>query len=226
MTTTLFYVADPMCSWCWGFDPVIQAVRQRLAADVAWRPVMGGLARDSDEPMPSNMRDDIRHHWRSVAERTGACFNWDFWSACEPRRSTYPACRAVLAAARQDAGESRQMGDSMFRAVQRAYYTEARNTSLADTLVELAGEIGLDRQTFTEALRSDAVEAELQADFDQRRRLQATAFPSLVLERGSACTWIARGYTDEQTVLNRLAEASALIQVDAHHSVSQATAGA
>lgn len=24
----LWYFADPMCSWCWGFSPVIEAVRE------------------------------------------------------------------------------------------------------------------------------------------------------------------------------------------------------
>ena len=227
MATTLYYVADPMCSWCWGFAPVVEAARQRLAPGVNWCPVMGGLARDSDEPMPDDMRDYVRHHWQSVADRTGASFNWDFWTRCEPRRSTYPACRAVLTAGGRPALDGdQQMADRMFQAIQRAYYAEARNPSLMSTLVELAGEIGLDQQAFADDVHSETIEVRLQADFDLRRRLQATAFPSLILEKGSTCTWVAGGYTDQQTVLNHLREASVLIEVDAHDAVSQATAGA
>lgn len=210
---TLYYIADPMCSWCWGFAPVVDTVRRHLDEGINWRPVMGGLARDSDEPMPAATRESIRHHWSAVAERTGACFNWAFWEACEPRRSTYPACRAVLAATAIDPVGT--AGDRMFDAIQRAYYTQARNPSLASTLTELASEIGLDAEQFAAQLRSPATEAELQADFDLRRRLQTTAFPSLVLEtstvlEASSRTWIARGYTDEETVLDRLRQHTAL----------------
>ena len=211
--TTLYYVADPMCSWCWGFAPVVEEVRQKLAPEVVWRPVMGGLARDSDEPMPPEMRQYIRHHWQSVAERTGAVFNWEFWSRCQPRRSTYPACRAVLAAGAQsesDDGQRRASESRMFEAIQRAYYTEARNPSLVETPIELAGEIGLDGQAFASDLQAAETESRLQADFDLRRRLQATAFPSLILEHGSTCSWVARGYTERPTVLSRLSELHAL----------------
>jgi len=81
--------------------------------------------------------------------------------------------------------------DRMFEAIQRAYYTEARNPSLVETLIELAGEIGLDGQAFASDLQAAETESRLQADFDLRRRLQATAFPSLILEHGSTCSWVA-----------------------------------
>ena len=27
---TLYYVADPMCSWCWGFQPVLEKVKEAV----------------------------------------------------------------------------------------------------------------------------------------------------------------------------------------------------
>ena len=100
-----------------------------------WVYVMGGLARDSDDPMPEETRAYVQMNWREVTKTTGAEFNWDFWRKCKPRRSTYPACRAVLAAGaqREDAVPE------MFDAIQRAYYREARNPSDIDTLTAVAG---------------------------------------------------------------------------------------
>ena len=138
----LYYIADPMCSWCWGFSPVLESVSGVLPVEIPIRYVMGGLARDSEEPMSDETRSYVQSQWRLVAERTGAEFNWDFWQNCEPRRSTYPACRAVIAA-----GMQRPEGtEAMFNAIQRAYYLEARNPSNAETLAQLAGEAGLDRR--------------------------------------------------------------------------------
>jgi putative protein-disulfide isomerase len=194
----LYYVGDPMCSWCWGFAPVLAQVEENLVDRMELRYVMGGLARDSDEPMPNEMQQYIRHHWESVAARTGAQFNWDFWTQNQPRRSTYPACRAVLAAALQDAGPQ------MFHAIQHAYYLQARNPSLLPTLVELAGELSLDSESFARDIVSPGIEEQLQEDFNLRRRLQATAFPSLILEKNTTCSWIARGYEDAAAVLERL----------------------
>ena len=50
MSARLLYVVDPMCSWCYGFAPVLDAVRGKLRADVSMDLVMGGLAPDSDAP--------------------------------------------------------------------------------------------------------------------------------------------------------------------------------
>ena len=196
--SSLYYVADPMCSWCWGFAPTLRAVSDNLPADTVLRYVMGGLAPDSDEPMPAALRQRVEQAWRAVAKRTGAEFNHDFWIQCQPRRSTYPACRAVLAAALQDAGPA------MFAAIQRAYYLEAHNPSLDNTLVELAGELSLDPIRFADDLISDLVEERLQQDLALARRLQVTGFPSLVLETPAGRTWVARGYDDPDVVVSRL----------------------
>ena len=69
----LYYVADPMCSWCYGFVGEWQRAKKEIGLPV--RLVMGGLAPDSDEPMPDDTREMVRGAWRAVAETAGAEFN-------------------------------------------------------------------------------------------------------------------------------------------------------
>ena len=196
--TELIYVADPMCSWCWGFQPVLEKVLN-VAGDIPVQYVMGGLARDSDEPMSEENRHYIQGQWNLVTETTGANFNWDFWEACEPRRSTYPACRAVIAAGLQ--GRTR----AMFEAIQRAYYQEARNPSDASTLVKIAGEIGLNRECFASDIASESVEGALLDGFNIRRSINANQFPSLIARSlADELTWLTKGYVDSSEVLGRL----------------------
>lgn len=203
----LYYIADPMCSWCWGFTPAIEKIHARFADAVELRYIMGGLARDSDEAMPAEVRRYIQGAWREVEARTGAHFNWDFWEKCQPRRSTYPSCRAVLAASAQ----KKEMGAEMFHRIQRAYYAEARNPSDASTLIELASELGLHSERFASDLASEKIDEALHDDFAQRRRLQANSFPSLVLSRADTSRphWIARGWLSAAEVETALAAALA-----------------
>ena len=42
-----------MCSWCYGFAPILSSIADRLVPGVELRLVMGGLAPDSDEPLPA-----------------------------------------------------------------------------------------------------------------------------------------------------------------------------
>jgi len=210
-TRELAYVADPMCSWCWGFASVLDAVRARLAPDVRLALLLGGLAPDSDEPMPEETRRYVQGAWRAVEARTGARFDWSFWERCAPRRSTWPACRAVLAAARQAADG----GWGMFAAVQRAYYARARDPSDRAELVRLAGEQGLDAERFARELDSPEVVARLAADRARAAELGVRGFPTLLLvetgrDGSGPVHRIAAGFAPAAEVLERLAGLGAL----------------
>ncbi len=197
MTDSLFYVADPMCSWCYGFAP--QWERAKAELPVPARLVMGGLAPDADEPMPDDVRAMGQGAWRAVEQTTGVAFNHDFWENCAPRRSTYPACRAVIAAEQARAGA----GEEMLAAIQRAYYREARNPSDATTLIALAIEIGLEESAFEAALGSSEVRARFDEDLRLAQSLGVRSFPTVVLVRGDRVHGLAQGYDSAERVLAR-----------------------
>ena len=78
MTMELLYFANPMCSWCWGFSPVIQ----RLVESHGSRPrvtlAMGSLARGR-EPMRETDRAHVRGHWEQVRAASGQPFDFAFF---------------------------------------------------------------------------------------------------------------------------------------------------
>lgn len=197
----LYHVHDPMCSWCWGFRRVWDQLRESLPESVNVVNVVGGLAADTYDPMPLEQQKTISGYWSDVSEQTGAQFNFDFWKICQPRRSTYPACRALLAAAIQQAEQA------MIDAIQQAYYLRAMNTSDNSTLITLAEEIGLDAERFAADLISPAIQAELEKNFALRRKIGVYSFPSLVLARGEVFLPITVDYHDYHTSLDVINQA-------------------
>jgi putative protein-disulfide isomerase len=203
MGTTLYYVHDPMCSWCYGFAPALAGLLAGLPPQVRYRRLLGGLAADCAEPMPEAMRVKLQETWRRIEGRIpGTRFNFAFWTHCTPRRSTYPACRAVIAARAQDPA----LDEAMTRAIQRAYYREARNPSDSETLIALAGEIGADRETFAAALDAPATHAALDAEMAMARDLGVTGYPSLVLDCEGSRWPIPVDYTDPAAMLDIIAQ--------------------
>jgi putative protein-disulfide isomerase len=187
-----------MCSWCWGFAPVLDRFMNELPEHIEVRRLVGGLAPDSNVAMPDETREYVQQQWRRIEETIpDRRFNFDFWSKCQPRRSTYPACRAVIAAREQ--GEDNDV--LMTKAIQCAYYEQARNPSDTETLVELAGEIGLDPGIFANALTSQAVEEQLGHEIGYSRALGARGFPSLVLIDGDISRLIRIDYLDSAPML-------------------------
>ncbi len=205
MSPTIYYVVDPMCSWCWGFAPVWREFVSELPESVAVVDLMGGLAPDNEAPMDSAMRQYVQDAWGAVKARTGAEFNFEFWNKCEPKRSTYPACRAVIAAGEQASGARSLMYD----AIQRAYFLEARNPSDAEALECVAGEIGLDRKQFTEDLGSDHINRIFQLELESVAKLGVSGFPTIVVKRESPgeparYDLLTAGFSDIDVLRDRL----------------------
>jgi putative protein-disulfide isomerase len=200
--TTLFYVHDPMCSWCWGFEPTRAVLFEALDGRIAIRRLLGGLAPDSNAPMPEHMRLGLQHTWRRIQQVIpGTQFNFDFWTQCKPRRSTYPACRAVLAARLQ--GE--EFDSRMSHRIQQAYYLEARNPSDDETLIELAGDVGLDIDRFARDLADPATRQKLLAEIQRTRAMGIDSFPSLAVVDGTGrLTHIGLSYTDADAMLAQI----------------------
>lgn len=195
---SLIYVMDPMCSWCWAFSETLDSWLQ-LHSDLNVLWVMGGLAPDSDEPMPEPMRDAIASTWKRIESQTGTTFNHDFWHNNTPRRSTYPSCRAVIAA-----GELHPQGRQlMSKAIQKAYYLDAKNPSDTSTLIECAELIGLDGPKFTDQLNSEDVDATLSSELEFCRTLGVQGFPALLLVNGDEITPLALGYSTLDKVESR-----------------------
>ena len=197
MKNTLIYVHDPMCSWCWGFERVRRQLFETVASDIQVKRLLGGLAPDSDQPMPESMQQMLQQTWGRISQLTGASFNFDFWRNCKPRRSTYPSNRAVIAAREQ----GMKYDQAMTSRIQQAYYQEARNPSDNDTLVELAAEIGLDADQFATRLVSSDIEQKLQEEIRQSRSIGVDSFPSLVVESRGNLRHVQVNYTNLDAML-------------------------
>jgi len=194
----LYYVHDPMCSWCWAFQPAWKALRSLLPGTIGVRYLLGGLAPDSDTPMPEAMQQTIRAHWRRIEQVVpGTLFNYDFWQQCTPRRSTWPACRAVIAARAQDA----QAEEGMIRRIGEAYYRDARNPSDDGVLIDCALALGLDGERFRHDLHAPETRRQLADEIELARKMGVTGFPSLVLKRDSGLIAVPVDYRDAGTML-------------------------
>jgi|TARA_B110000503_G_scaffold141696_2_gene235975 putative protein-disulfide isomerase len=189
-----------MCGWCWGFRPTWQQLETQVKTTLDIVYVVGGLAADSDQPMPMAMQQTLAATWQRIQQHIpGTDFNHAFWNATsdtQPRRSTYPACRAVLAAKIQDPSSEK----AMILGIQQAYYLNAQNTSNIDVLASVAGNIGLNTQQFTRDMASQTLELELQQQIKLARQLSNQGFPSLVLSKGGRRYAIPLDYNNSHSM--------------------------
>ncbi len=196
------YFADPMCSWCWGFSPVVQALRERTGDILPIRLVMGGLRPGTTTPMPEDARRNLVGHWQEIHELTGQPFGEGLIDLDGFVYDTDPAARAVVLARRTSTGRAI---DYLAR-VQHAFYADGLDVTKSAVLVDLAVELGFERDAFSASLGEEALKSETWRDYALSQRAGVTGFPTLVVGPNADGTYapISRGYQDPETVLSNV----------------------
>jgi putative protein-disulfide isomerase len=195
----LIYFSDPMCSWCYGFSPVIEEIRHAYGNALPIRIVMGGLRPGTTTPMTQKARAEILTHWNHVHEASGLPFDAAVLDREGFVYDTDPAARAVVVVRRQ--GED--VATRFLAAAQRAFYAEARDITQGETLADLAADFGLDREAFLADWSTEEAKQETWRDYAVSQRAGVTGFPTLVGGPDAQGVYgvVTRGYAPPEQVL-------------------------
>ena len=190
MHARLLYVMDPMCSWCWGFAPVLQNLAiQAAAKGVPTELVLGGLRRDR-VAIDAATRGRYLGHWQQVNADTGQFFNFSDALPEGMLYDTEAACRAVVTVRSLSPKKALPMALS----IQQAFYQQGLDVTRPCNLVRLAEEQGVARKTFAQAFDSSALQQATQADFNWAQGLGIAGFPTLLAENGRGLALLTNGY--------------------------------
>jgi len=183
------YVGDPMCSWCWGFAPALEALDSRYG--IPLRVVMGGLRTGSQaELMGEQARQQLADYWQGVAQRTGQPFTTaslerDGWSY-----DTEPSCRAVVVMREM---APRQTLRWVAR-LHRAFYVEGVDITDISVFPGLVDGFDVEPDRFARLLADDAMVEQTQQDFAEAARYGVAGFPTLLFRDGEELAVVSRGF--------------------------------
>jgi len=181
--TTLHYIFDPLCGWCYAAAPLVDAARHVPGLRVAFHGggMMTGANRRAITPQ---WRDYVMPHDRRIAEMTGQPFGQNYFEGLlrdtGAVMDSEPPTTAVLAAESLREGG----GLDMAHRLQQAHYVEGRRIADVDVLKALAAELGFDAEAFTSAFTRLSGEATAQHIAQSRQLLQRAGgqgFPTFVL---------------------------------------------
>ncbi len=186
----LHYISDPMCSWCWGFAPVMDRIRANFGESLDIQLIVGGLRPGTKEALTREWRDLVLHHWHEVNKMTGQPFNFEFAMPEGWRYDTEPADRAVVAVRQLDAGAA----IDFLEAVQGAFYAENRDVTDGAVLADIADDVGVPRYEFLQKFDDDQTKWSTQSDFARARSFGISGFPSIILEDAREPILLTFGY--------------------------------
>ena len=172
----LIYIADPMCSWCWGFSPVMDQVMERFGKEVPVSILLGGLRPGTTSPMDESMKSTIKDHWSHVQAATGQPFDFSFFERERFVYDTELPSRAIVAVRNLDHNAAYKM----LKLIHCAFYAENSDVTESGVLGTLAGKSGVDRDKFDDLLLSKEVQAQTLEEFEAVRSAGINGFPALL----------------------------------------------
>ncbi|MBI3569547.1 MAG: DsbA family protein [Gammaproteobacteria bacterium] len=179
-----------MCSWCWGFAPVISSIKEAYSDRVKIALMLGGLRPGTTEPMTPESREEILHHWLDVHRMTGQPFAFEGAMPEGFIYDTEPPSRAVIAVADIDP----EAVFPYFKSVQEAFYARGWNVTRPDTLADLAEQHDIEKTVFLDRFHSDDIRKKTQTHFQIARQSGVRGFPTVVLQDGTTGTLLTHGY--------------------------------
>ncbi len=187
----LVYFADPMCSWCWGFSPVINGLADHFGSRLPITLIIGGLRPGVTQSMDEKSKAEIRHHWETVQQRTGQPFDYSFFDRPSFVYDTEPADRAIVVMRLLNPVVTL----AYLNSVQHAFYAENRDVTDENVLADIAAEHGLDRERFLKALGTEQASLATRQDFETARDSGVTGFPTLYAgDTQSGYAMVTTGY--------------------------------
>ncbi len=199
----LYYFADPMCSWCYGFAPVMDKVRKAFGAQYDIRLVMGGLRPGKlAEPMTPARARLMRQHWREVAKMTGQPFEDDIFKRDDFVYDTEPAAKAVIVMERL----APEHAYDYYHEIQRAFYAHSQDITSPEVLANFARRFDVSATDFATAFASEEAHKETWGQFTFSASLGVKGFPALVLEEAGQFMLLLRGWQPFEEVSLTLAK--------------------
>lgn len=187
---TLWYFADPMCSWCWGFSPVLEKIKKTYGEELKIALMLGGLRPGTTETITPESREEILHHWQAVHEMTGQEFNFNNPMPDGFIYDTELPSRAVIAVSEINPDVTLPF----FKRVQEAFYIEQEDVTDETVLAKLAGNFQIEAKEFLERYNSDNVREKTLLHFQHTRQAEVRGFPTLVISTGKTFKMLSHGY--------------------------------
>jgi putative protein-disulfide isomerase len=199
------YVADPMCSWCYGFGPELRKLLERFP-QTPIHIVVGGLRAFNTKVMDKAMASTLGHHWEEVQRQSGQPFTKAMLERDDFIYDTEPACRAVVTV-RENAVD---LALPMMHAVQHAFYAQGLDVTRGEVLTDVyagvcaeAGASEFDATAFAAAWGSDEIKDATRNDFVLTQEWGIRGFPTLLAVQGERPHLIAPGYMKAPALIER-----------------------
>ena len=197
----IIYVGDPMCSWCWGISPHLNALeRYGQSESIPFTIVMGGLRPGGGEAWDEKFKGFLKHHWEEVSGRSGQPFGFDLFELENFDYDTEPACRAVVTVRQLDPTKT----TSFYELVQHHFYVKNKDPKQVEFYRAICDQLAINFEEFSSLFLSEEMKEATHNDFARSSQMGITGFPTVIYRKDNQLYAVARGYAEFDQMKERI----------------------
>lgn len=202
---TLYYIADPLCGWCYGFTPIMQQFAVQHPNACAIELVSGGMVTGAAVgPMDAAKRQFIAQAYKRVEATTGIRFGEAYVNGTLHRPSVIQTSLtpSVALEVLREFAPGRAL--DIFHDIQVLLFFDGREPAEPSSYLPLAARYGMDTAVLLEKMADPAYTLRAEKQFDFAASLGVRGFPALIAETPAGFQVVASGYTPYDTLVARI----------------------
>ena len=190
---TIYYVYDPLCSWCYGFSPVIKKIKNAYKDQFDFKVISGGMQSGERKQPVSAIRDYLKAAYKNVTEKTGVEFGEKFMTVLEEGSrmlDSIPPSIALSIVKDLKPEEALNFAAS----IQEAIYYDGFNWNSVKEYLPYLKQYDIDPEDFKRKFEDPIYKEKTLEDFKLAANFGVTGFPSVILKKEDKYYLIAQGF--------------------------------
>jgi len=200
---TIVYIFDPICGWCYTFNPVIEKLHSKFKNKLNFSIVSGGMIVDNKVRAISDMSEFILAGYMDMENLTEVKFGDPYIHLVTEGKELLDSEKPALA---MTAFQSLQPEKSLefARKLQEAHFLLGRSFNKDSTYLVLAKDFGLEPNNFLELMNAESIRTITRNDFKKVEEAGINGFPTLLIKINNQVLPITHGFEKYQKLEKKI----------------------
>lgn len=205
-SATLFYIGDPMCSWCYAMSDILKEVEEYCTfLNINFKIIVAGLRGSKSEEWNSSFKSFLKNEWINISKVASKEFSFELFNLDYFDYDTTNACKAILIVKKllKDREDNNKTTLEFFSKIQKKFYAQSLDTKELDFYKDICEDLNISFDEFSKLFLDNKIEQELKDEFRFSRTF-SSSMPSLILVKDGKKIDISIGYSSFSKVASRI----------------------
>jgi putative protein-disulfide isomerase len=190
----LHYFYDPLCSWCYGFSPVIKAFQEKYKSEMDFEIISGGMVKGESERPIGELAHFLKDAHKRIEDTSGVKFGPRFIDLMEEGTTVFSSIPGAVALSVFKSFDE-EKAISYASDIQYAIYYDGIDPNNEEAYAQLASKYEISVDEFLSRMGQDAYRKDAYDDFSVAQQFGIKGYPSTVLFAKDEYFLLNRGFT-------------------------------